>query len=640
MRKSSKKYCWTELLPLAVLLGAVALGAAADQPPAAARVKSVDVGALWQAQAQTLVLEFLPDIRRRLGLQFEAARDERLTLTVEDAVNLLRFSAPHGALEQLVDGRIALSGEIHLSIGKRAFRIERPALEPGPDARSAFRLVDAQGRQWLELRNAHDRLDRDAGLLEFFNMGAVVGPHLAGLLGDIRLTGTLFAVGRMDALVSQRPDRAIEPSSCEVPNWPSPADPGDVALTGLGGYQMMRGLMADGPGGNDGQVVVAPSALLKNVGTRDMPWYGKFTGSFPPYGNDQHPLLVWALYRMDADGSLVQYGRSGIKHAFLTINDNCTESCAPGNVLGLGCEDLYDATTNDVPTNGDCPGYQSCTLGPRSELVPRTAIWGRCGSIYDQNCDGNPLDTQAYGPFEHRLVAHETDIDPAAHPGSRQWFEGWYIVRDDGNLFNNMGSTEMVPAWILSSSVFIWNFNNQLGPFNSGPVIDRWLEAAPAPLASQGTLIDSTEGRAKLAVRVRALAGGRYRYDYALANFDFSRAVLTGDNPNFTVVRAPGFNRLTLSGVGVAGTHAFRDGDRDGANDWALSTPGGATQWQAPGNGHLPWGTLYSFSFESAAPPVAGTATIGIAEPGAPTQLSAATLVPETGLFANGFEGP
>ena len=71
-----------------------------------------------------------------------------------------------------------------------------------------------------------------------------------------------------------------------------------------------------GPSGH-GTVVFTPSSSLKNnvndgslqvtipnqgaLGTSnvpwaaDIPWYTKFSGSFPPYGNDQHPFLIWNM---------------------------------------------------------------------------------------------------------------------------------------------------------------------------------------------------------------------------------------------------------------------------------------------------------------------------------------------------------
>ena len=56
-----------------------------------------------------------------------------------------------------------------------------------------------------------------------------------------------------------------------------------------------------------------------------------------------------------------------MKHAFYTVNFNCP--CGGGHVLYPTCEDVYSSFTNDDSTN----------LGPRSEIVRATGIWGRCG---------------------------------------------------------------------------------------------------------------------------------------------------------------------------------------------------------------------------------------------------------------------
>ena len=72
------------------------------------------------------------------------------------------------------------------------------------------------------------------------------------------------------------------------------------------------------------RVVIAPSATLRNVGTADVPWYPKFhTGvgeTYPqPYDRDQHPFLVWALYRQTGE-VFEQLAVSEAKHAFFTVN--------------------------------------------------------------------------------------------------------------------------------------------------------------------------------------------------------------------------------------------------------------------------------------------------------------------------------
>ncbi|MDW8479492.1 MAG: hypothetical protein RML12_06195 [Xanthomonadales bacterium] len=98
-------------------------------------------------------------------------------------------------------------------------------------------------------------------------------------------------------------------------------------------------------------MVFAPGAALRNGDderTADVPWVRKFTVSpwnYPYPGNDQHPYLVWNLYRI-RDGRLEQIGASGVKHAFYTINWYCAPgACGAGGgqILGRACYDIYSA---------------------------------------------------------------------------------------------------------------------------------------------------------------------------------------------------------------------------------------------------------------------------------------------------------
>ena len=57
--------------------------------------------------------------------------------------------------------------------------------------------------------------------------------------------------------------------------------------------------------------LVAPSSSLVNLqglDGADVPWFTKFTGPFPPYNNDQHPYLIWNMYRIDSNGKMEQIG--------------------------------------------------------------------------------------------------------------------------------------------------------------------------------------------------------------------------------------------------------------------------------------------------------------------------------------------
>lgn len=630
MNASSSAPCWW--LALSLLAGAEAAATATAALPASEPARWE-----WSASEAQLQLRLLPDLLTPLGLQVKAGTDPQLLQLSLDGE--LRFAAPTGKLDTIAPAPIRLRGTLDWQLPAGRVTVDTLQLWPmaAPDGIGvAFDLRDASGATWLQLRHAHPQLDPHGAALDIRHMGVLTGPALATLLGDARAQGLGLGSARLQAKVLQRTG-VLQPSSCAQPQWPSPSTPGDVALTGLHGYQVMRGFQMDGPGGLDGQVVVAPSATLANVGSRDMPWYTKYSGAFPPYGNDQHPYLVWALYRMDADGMLVQHARSAVKHAFFTINSGC--NCNNGNVLGVGCADTYDALTNDVPFDEKCPGYAACTLGPRSEIVPRPGIWGRCGSIYDQNCNGLPEDTQPYGPFQHRLVARETDFDPAAHPGSRQWLEAWYVVRDDVSLDNNMGSTSINPVWMPMAGGGTWNFQTHAGAFHNGPVIQRWLESTPAPLASHSERLDTPEGAVQLAVRVTALPGGRYRYQYALMNLDFARAVVSGTALDPRVERAHGLNRFALlAAPGAMSGLRFIDGDRESANDWTFASSAGQLGWSAPAGISVLWGSQLSFSLETATAPRPGRAILNVAEPGEPQNHLIATLIPGPELFADGFE--
>ena len=127
--------------------------------------------------------------------------------------------------------------------------------------------------------------------------------------------------------------RAVEKprllGQCATPNWPTaPDSDADVTLVSLGsdsgtsGVQQMR--CPNCNGASAGPIVIAPDAKLANEGTADVLWWKQFTAPSAPYGNDQHSFLVWNLYRIDAQGRLEQIGVSGLKHAFFTVNTDCS----------------------------------------------------------------------------------------------------------------------------------------------------------------------------------------------------------------------------------------------------------------------------------------------------------------------------
>ena len=246
MRKSSKRYCWAELLLAAAVVGGVAAageGVTSRTEPLPSS-KVVDMGALWQARVAPLTLDFLPDIRRRLGLDFDHRTDERLVLAPMEEPNLLRYSAPHGALDQMVDGRIALAGPIDKNPdhpGNGGVYIRMPVYVADtteqaladtrsmvstvgrrPDLRSVWQpawrdgyvaILRASGRALAEgdietMRSCQDRLDALAGMVEPGGESPL-WPVYGGLLVNLR---NILGAGELLAPVREG-DLAPDPST-------------------------------------------------------------------------------------------------------------------------------------------------------------------------------------------------------------------------------------------------------------------------------------------------------------------------------------------------------------------------------------------------------------------------------------------
>ena len=660
------------------LLCALVLGSASAQAGVIDKAQQAEAAGhqTWSAWGGDIGFRWNRGILGNIGIHIEASPSgQQVSKTLRGhewfevrEAGGLTFTVLNGSMQQFTGGSLQMRGGYVLKLSDgSSIDLRDLSFRIRSDDPKILDVVSGDGKAWFHTDRVMFELANGKKTLAIRAADLRIAPALANRIGRSDAANIEIADLMLDTAINIQGTDVVEGGSCDPYPWPGAATgDGDTYKADL----FMQAIQfdpvgcqsCDGPGGaNDGTVSWAPSSTLKNnvnngtaqatisgdpLGTSTalyagyIAWWTKFTGSppdyNPPYKNDQHPFLIWNLYRFNADGSFEQIGRSGVKHAFVSVNVGCQDTCdhMGGHALGRGCGDTYGSGNNDSPWD----------MAPRSEIVPARGIWGRCGSIFDPNCTGN-YDNQDGGNDEwtQRLKTHESQVDPAANPGATYIMDSWYIARQDINIYNSMATVTGTPHYQSS----MWSFSGQSN-FRLGAAIDRWVDPTNLPPNSMNTELAVTEGHAKVAVKVTDLGDGTWRYDYAVMNFDFARAVTQGQGeghgPDPRVVSNMGFDSLTIPAGGTIGTTKFSNGTVDGENAWTESSADGSVTWTAPEGGTLDWGTMYSYSIVSSSAPVAGNATLHVAESGTPASYDVATLVPapsgpDDRLFTDGFDG-
>jgi len=546
------------------------------------------------------------------------------------SIQKIQFGAPGGAVTEFFGGYLHYHGGLRLQTDDAVVDLTDFRVAPHAGQQGGFQLLDRDGTAWATLDHGHYELIDKGAALELRHANLSMSAKMAGLIGQPTLAGQVIGVVHLRSpVVSTGSLQPVRGSQCSSPNWPTDSGfEADVALTAMNAasiYDPVHFLRCqDCNGASGGPVVIAPNAKLRNAGSADVPWWEQFTAPQPPYGNDQHPFLVWNLYRLDGDGRFEQIGASGVKHAFFTVNSGPDCPCAGGNILWTGCEDTYSAGNNDL---GEF-------LAPRDEIVPSGGLWGRCNSLFDPDCDGNHEATTT-DPFDNRLRVMETELASGSNPGARYFMEAWYVVRDDINVFNTMGWREVEPAWNGAT----WEFPVVAG-FREGPALDAWVDpSAPAP-GQDSALLEVDAGRVRVSVVVTDLEDGTWRYDYAVMNHDFMRAETAGAEPDLELLSNTGLNavEVPLAIAASVSNTGFARADRTRGQDWASTIQPQAVRWENPGDTPLNWGRAFRFSLVADRAPGPATFRLYPASAGAP--LGVTILGPELpeALFADGFE--
>lgn len=667
-----------KMLPIALALALCPMISGAEQTTASAATETSNDWAAWGGTVAVRLNEnllqsmgisiqgragMLPSDTARLtdGLKVRQAYGSELFALRESGS--LQFRAERGSFVGFLGGSLQSRGGYNLTL-KDGSTIALVDFRLRPNAKDPMQLdvVSGDGKVWFYIDKLMYELVRDNHVLAIYTADMRVAPALAKRSGHPEMANSPIA----DLEILSEITRQGGGGAKDLLGVPSPSHyhgeqvvgqaPGVVYQADLFMQNISVARMRDsgvtGPGGS-GKVVFAPSSTLKNnvnagtatvtiagqgaLGTSSalwtawIPWHGKFSGTFAPYNNDQHPFLIWNMYRINADGSIEQIGRSGVKHAWLTTNQGCASGeNFDSHILGRSCGDTYSNGNNDA--NQD--------LSLRSEIIPATGQWGRCHSLFDPGCVGsNTNSSPTDDGYVRRMVVNEAQISNTVNPGASYLFDSWYLARQDINIYNSMATVTGTPTWSGSS----WNFAG-VSNFKLGSVTDRWVENLPLNTVAQNSELVVAEGHTKVAVRAIDLGNGQTTYHYAVHNLDFSRAQTVGAEPNLDVLSNKGFDRFRIAlpaGVSVL-ANRFSDGDLNSGNDWTFSSAGGYLTWTAPSGASLDWGSLYLFSVTTNSAPVAGNSELEPATTGLQSSFTVPILVPGGGdiIFQDGFETP
>jgi hypothetical protein len=609
----------------------------------------------WSSWGGEVEFQFNPDRLRELGIDILSIDRSTHTVTGEPGVRYqrmrfagrrsgaLQFAVSNNKPDALSGGSLQYDGGFVLATPNGTVDLRNPRIQPSRSGLFALDVVDAAGTVWLTMDHAH------------FDLGS--GNHSNFRLRDMnmRLSAAFAAkLGRPDLadidiggadIESEVTVRDARPEVACANTWPAAGLLTDIQVfygvdTWTGHPDQVASKRCNiGESGaclsdsTTGHVVIAPDSSLRNAGATAVTWHSMFSGNFQPYANDQHPYLVWNMYRFDGDGGMKQIGVSGVKHAFETVNYNC--SCSNYNIIYPGCEDTYSTFNNDT----------SDVLGPRSELIPAKAIWGRCGSVFDTNCDAHEDDGGITSSLhDHRLNVVESDLLPPLSTGASYYLEYWYVVREDQNIYNTMGHRSLSVAKVINpNSTITWNVTpSPAANFTLGPAINRWVDPAAPPAGAMNTEMLSSEGRARVAVKTTDLHDGRFRYEYAVMNFDFAWAVIDPAHPtepNLKLLSNNGFENFSMAVTPNSAITdiTFADTDLDSSNDWVGTVSGRRLTWSAPtGVNPLNWGTLYRFGYTSNVPPGVGKASLTLAA--AEKSYDATTLSADDVIFIDSFD--
>lgn len=539
-------------------------------------------------------VSFFPSVLEANGIKIDTSGTVAGDLPgVEESISFkakrsdMKFTLTEGRLNRVTGGQVQFEGAMNLNQKGETLKIDGFKVASSKNVNDGLQVRAGEGDNEyviFDLVSPRTLFDVKDLTLYVSDMDVMISLDCAQRLGKPELAGTL--VGTMS--VALEVETVDGSSITEAPPAPfSMEAPIDVAISNMSSLTVL-GRVGAYPNGRNG---LSMSTTSCNVGTQNIPWSAPM--------NVNHPVIAMNLYRIK-DGKFEQVGWSWLKHGFFATNSPGCGTCqhpGSGSLLGPGCSDTY-GTGN----NGD-----RFYLGGRDEVNPLTGVW-TCQNSYFSNYQndcvrrntGSGLDAVA-----HRLEVHDADMGNA---GAEYFYEAYYINTNETDKYNNVASRQASMTWTGAS----WTIQNSGVVQAMGPAINRWGDM-------RSTATPRTEGDVIVAVKVTALGGGMYNYEYAVYNHDLDRQVR-----EFTV---PVPDTATVQNIG------FRDIDKDGSNEWAGTFVDGKVQWATGTQGSstanpLKYSSVFNFRFDANVPPAPGLIQMGMFKSGSNPELIAATRTP------------
>ncbi len=314
-----------------------------------------------------------------------------------------------------------------------------------------------------------------------------------------------------------------------------------------------------------------------NIGSAQAQWINN---------NPNHPITVHNLYRL-SNGAIEQIGMSWVHHEFFPLQQaHCgTCSAAAGSLLGVGCSTVSSASIVGSQSNNSSRAEINAATG--TPTIPSPT----------QPATGNAI-------FK-RLQAAETDL---ATPNA-QYFADLLTLHTGDAAAGNDENNASYRRVLINPTTFAMTFSGATE--RASTILDAWKAnangaGAPDPFI-RITAINSSQddGLILIGSRAHEVSPGLWQYTYAILNHSSNRAIAS------VIIPKPVSAPITNAYFNAPQYHS---GDPYSNTPWPVQITPAAVAWSTetfnanPNANAVRWGTLYTYAFQTSAPPVYSTA--------------------------------